>query len=137
MLKSLLAAATIAFCVATNASAEDKSKGNEVGTAAVNPTTEQKIEKPEQQLEEVETKAISMWCFATDNGHRIKITASNSENRNVSCDSRCYYKDGSGYNGVLSCSGTVPAKANQVTFCDRYSSNTTYTVTNSGSNSCR
>jgi hypothetical protein len=80
-------------------------------------------------------KAVSMWCTTTNNAHIIRISASNSAATNASCSSICYYQSG-GATGSLYCSGTVPAHANNVTFCSRYSSNSTFVVTDPGYNNC-
>jgi hypothetical protein len=97
---------------------------------------DQNPSKPEQQLMQIDIKGVGMSCSASEGGHRITVYASNSESRNRQCSSTCYYKNSLGQ-GTLSGSGTVPAKANNVTFLSAYSASLTYVVTNPGSFSCQ
>lgn len=135
--KSVIVASIFGLAFAASSWGQEPAATSDGDVAASSVSPEQKLESPDQQLMEVEIKNVSMRCFVTDSGHRVKITASNTENRNRSCRSTCYYRTSQGYNGTLSASGTVPARANNVTFGSHYNSSITFTVTNPGSFSCQ
>ena len=132
----LVVALSVAF-MTTNAIAQggEPESSDQTGASSVSP--EQKSKRADQQLMEIEIRNVSMWCGVYGNGHGVRITASNSENRNRSCESRCYYRDNHANNGTLYASGTVPARANNVVFGSYSDSSRTFTVTNPGSFTCR
>ena len=124
------------LAIAQDSSAPKSSeKSSDIGTSTTSP--EQKVEGPEQQIVETDSRNVSMRCFVRDNGHRVQITASNTSGAGKSCRSTCYYRTSQGYSGTLVASGTVPGNANNVNFGSYYNSSVTLTVTNPGSFSCQ
>ncbi|MHA6834904.1 hypothetical protein [Ralstonia pseudosolanacearum] len=106
------------------------------------PIGEAQVSKPQrpkanEQLVQTESVNVAMWCQAADGGHRINITASNSDGAVHNCSSVCYTRDNKGRSGVVSASGSVPAHANRVLFASSYDSTVTRTVINTGSFSCQ
>jgi hypothetical protein len=78
---------------------------------------------------------VSMACFTTENGHRIKITVKN-QNRSVrKCSTQCYFKTSGGGTGVQRCEGKISGNYDGE-FCSKYASNYTYKVTDPGSFDC-
>ena len=112
---------------------EDTSSTVETGSAEEATVFE---EPDSQQLTEAPQSVVRMYCNTTNGNRRVQIRASNASNRNITCTSRCYYRRSDGYNGVLRCTGTVGANANNQLFCYTESGRYTYRVTNPGSNNC-
>ncbi|MGB9109507.1 MAG: hypothetical protein WCC39_12555, partial [Telluria sp.] len=56
-------------------------------------------------LDEAGRQNVSMNCFATNNGHSLKITINNQNSRQRQCQSQCYYTITGGDDGVLRCEG--------------------------------
>jgi hypothetical protein len=78
---------------------------------------------------------VTMWCGVANGGHTVQITASNASASAFTCSSVCGYKAGA-VPGTLQCTGTVPGHANHAVFCSRYSSNSTFVITDVGHNNC-
>jgi len=135
-MKSRVAMLSLAFGASlfAYALAQEQSTPGKEDLAKSELLTNENLSNPEEKGVKPQNH-VTMWCNTTNGGHTIQITASNNSANNISCSSTCYYKLG-GLNGNLYCSGTVPARANHVVFCSRYSSNTTFVVTNVGSNNC-
>lgn len=78
---------------------------------------------------------VSMACFTTDSGHRIKITVNNRNRSTRKCYSNCYYETSNGRSGTHRCSGTIRGKYDGE-FCSDYESSYTFKVTDPGAFDC-
>jgi hypothetical protein len=132
----LVAACVISASLAADQPAESTAGKDDVAKSELLTNKNQTTEKATSNAAAVAPlRSVSMWCNTVNAGHTIQIRASNSSGNNISCTSTCYYKQG-GANGTLQCTGTVPAHANNVSFCSRSSSNSTFVVTDPGNNNC-
>jgi hypothetical protein len=80
-------------------------------------------------------QGVSMQCYTTDNGHRIRIDVQNTNSTSRSCNSICYFVNSRGYSGTHNCRGTIGGNYKGL-FCDAYVSNDTYRVTDPGGFDC-
>src|SRR3954447_22969956 len=98
---TLLIALLLGFDAATVVASHDVG----VGGFAV----QRKTAQADEQLAEVDSVSIAMRCFASEDGHRLTIVASNLEKTKRLCQSRCYYRTSSGLDGLMYAGAIVPA----------------------------
>ncbi len=94
-----------------------------------------KIEEGVVILDAAGRRNVSMACFTTEGGHRLKITVNNRNRSSRQCSSHCYYRTSKGRTGTQRCSARVRGNYNGE-FCSVHSNNLTYTVTDPGAFDC-
>lgn len=78
---------------------------------------------------------IRMDCVVSENGSRFSIYMFNSELRDRTCRASCSYTD-KGQDGVLACSGTIPARARHMVFCTKYGRHSKFVFTGKKTLAC-
>ena len=80
-------------------------------------------------------RGVSMSCYTTDNGHRIRIDINNTNRTSRSCKAACSYVTNQGERGVQNCESTVTGGYSGE-FCSTYHSNKIHRITSGVSFDC-
>lgn len=71
---------------------------------------------------------MRMFCAVSENGRRFSVYVDNRNYGDRTCRASCSYRD-RGQDGVLACSGTVPAQANRMVLCTKYGRHSKFVFT--------
>lgn len=76
-----------------------------------------------------------MFCFVGEQGRRFSIYVENNNFDDRTCRASCSYTD-QGQDGVLACSGTIPARAKRMVFCTKYGRHSKFVFTGKSTMAC-
>ena len=98
---------------------------------------QRKTAQADAQLAEADSLSIAMRCFASEDGHRLTIVASSLEKSKRLCQSRCYYRTSSGFDGLMYAGAIVPAGLDNGELRTDFFKDFSISVTNPGSFTCQ
>jgi hypothetical protein len=78
---------------------------------------------------------MRMFCAVSENGRRFSVYVDNRNYGDRTCRASCSYTD-RGQDGVLACSGTVPAQANRMILCTKYARESKFVFTDGKTLAC-